>query len=183
MLTKKTILNAEIESKGSSPSADYPSGFVDFFRKYVNGWVAAAVVLPTAITWKAMPVYQSQRGVLATYTALSCVLILAFLFYSRNLLIATENLRSRLGRLGLFLLPLILIGATGYCGYEYVQLLAESARYAQEPLEEALKTVSMGEIHDGTLLIAYYILTVVFAETALFLMAFREWLPRHRVER
>ena len=69
------------------------------------------------------------------------------------------------------------MGATGFCGYMYAQLLSESAHYAQKPLEEALKVVSMGDIHEGTSIIAYYILTLVFAEAALFLMAFREWVP------
>jgi hypothetical protein len=35
----------------------------------------------------------------------------------------------------------------------------------------------MNEIHDGPSIIAYYILTMVFAESGLFLMAFREWRP------
>ncbi len=159
-------------------SSDNSGEFTKFFRNYVNGWVAVAVLLPTAITWKGMPVYQSQRGVLTTYTALTCVLTLAFLFYSRDLFAATRNIRSRLGAIGMFCLPLITIFAAGFCGYKYVQLLSESAFYAQKHVEEALPTLSMDQIQGGTSLIVYYILTVAFAEVALFLMAFREWKPR-----
>jgi hypothetical protein len=178
MPTKKAVPKAGFdESRRSAPWHDPPQGFVNFFRTYVNGWVAAAVVLPTGVTWKAMPVYESQRGILTTYTALACVLALAFLFYSRDLLTATRGVRSRLGAVGLFLLPLVLIGATGFCGYEYARLLKESAYYAQKPLEEALKVVSMSDVHEGTSIIASYLLAVVFAECALFLMAFREWSP------
>jgi hypothetical protein len=154
------------------------TGFSDFFRKYLNAWVAAAIALPTAITWKGMPMYESQRGILTTYTALSCVLILAFLFFVRNQL--TIKLKSRIGAFGLVLLPLFLIGATGYCGYKYHDLLVQSAPYAQEPLSDAYKTVSMEDIHDGGSLITYYILTMVFAESTLFLMAIREWHPQKR---
>ena len=155
-----------------APHDDSPEGFFAFFRTYVNGWVAAALLLPTGITWKGMPIYEGQRNLLTTYTGLSCVLILAFLFSSRDLL---PKLKTRIGAAASLLIPLILICATGFCGYKYVALLTESAYYAQKPLSEALKTVSMGDIHDGTSMIAYYILTMVFAEAALLFMAFREW--------
>lgn len=148
------------------------TGFFDYFKTYVNGWVAAALVLPTAITWKGMPIFEEQRGILTTYTALSCALILAFLFSSRDLL---PRFKTRIGTFGALLIPLALIGATAYCGYKYVALLNEAAYYAQKPLSDALKTVSMGDVHEGTSLIAYYILTMLFAESALFFMAFREW--------
>lgn len=154
------------------------TGFSDFFRKYLNAWVAAAIALPTAITWKGMPMYESQRGILTTYTALSCVLILAFLFFVRNQL--AIKLKSRIGAFGLVLLPLVLICATGYCGYKYHDLLVQSAPYTQEHLSDAYKTVSIEDIHDGGSIIVYYILTMVFAESALFLMAIREWNPQKR---
>src|ERR1039458_9241518 len=93
---------------------DSPASFTDYFKTYINGWVAAAIALPTAITWKGMPMYESQRSILTTYTALSCVLILAFLFYARNQL--TIKLKSRIGSIGLVLLPFALICATGFCG-------------------------------------------------------------------
>jgi len=162
-------------------SRDNPGGFVSFFRSYMNGWIAAAVVLPTAITWKGMPIFESQRGILTTYTALMCILTLAFLFFSRYLFFATSRLRSRIGSIGLFLLPASLIGATVFCGYGYYKTLLNSAHYAGPlSMNEALKTLSMADIHEGTALLAYYILTVVFAEAALFFMAFREWKPSGR---
>jgi len=160
-------------SKKQNDQNDGSTGFSDFFQKYLNAWVAAAIALPTAITWKGMPMYESQRGILTTYTALSCVLILAFLFYARNQL--TIKLKSRIGSVALVVLPLILIGATGFCGYKYHDLLVQSAPYTQRPLADALKTVSMEDIHDGGSILGYYILTMVFAESALFLMAIREW--------
>jgi hypothetical protein len=111
-----------------------------------------------------------------------CVLVLAFLFYSRGIFLATVELRSRIGIVGLFLLPLLLIGAAVFCGYEYYLNLINSAYLTQMHLEDAVKTVSLGDIPRGSALLAYYILTVVFAEAALFFMAFREWLPANQRE-
>jgi hypothetical protein len=158
-------------------SADKGSiSFSVFFQKYLNAWVAAAIALPTAITWKGMPMYESQRGILTTYTALSCVLILSFLFYSRNQL--TIKLKSRIGSMGIVLLPFVLICAAGFCGYKYYDLLIQSAPYTQRALfGDALTKVSLEDIHDGTYILVYYILTMVLAEAALFLMAVREWRP------
>jgi hypothetical protein len=152
------------------------TGFSDFLTKYLNAWVAAAIALPAAITWKGMPMYESQRGILTSYTTLSCVLILAFLFFVRNQI--NIKLKSRIGAIGLVLLPLILICATGYCGYKYHDVLVQSVPYTQQHFSDAYKTVSMEDIHDGGSLIVYYILTMVFAEAALFLMAIREWHPK-----
>jgi hypothetical protein len=75
----ETPASSEQRSKSheTAPAADTPNGFFEYFKKYVNGWVAVALILPTAITWKGMPVYESQRGFLVTYTSLSCVIILA----------------------------------------------------------------------------------------------------------
>jgi hypothetical protein len=122
-----------------------------------------------------MPIYESQRSILTTYTGLSCVLILAYLFYSRAIFMV--RLKSRVGSVGLLILPLILICAAGFCGYEYYKLLVDSVRYTPTPLAlgQALSTLQMNEIQDGPSIIASYILTMVFAESALFLMAFRDW--------
>jgi hypothetical protein len=163
-------------SKNPNPADKGSIDFSDFFQKYLNAWVAAAIALPTAITWKGMPMYESQRGILTTYTALSCILILAFLFYARNQL--TIKLKSGVGSVGIVLLPFFLICATGFCGYKYYDLLIQSAPYTQSSLADARAKVSIEDIHDGTSILAYYILTMVFAEAALFLMAIREWRPR-----
>src|SRR5690348_2007729 len=114
-------------SNKPEPPNSGSTGFSGFFQKYLNAWVAVAIALPTAITWKGMPMYESQRGILTAYTALSCVLIMAFLFYVRNQL--NMKLKSRVGAVGLILMPLVLICATGFCGYKYHELLVESASY------------------------------------------------------
>ena len=102
-----------------------------------------------------------------------CVDLGIFFFYVRNQLIM--KLKSRIGAVGLIFMPLGLICATGFCGYKYHELLVGSASYISVPLLDAEKTVSLEAIHDGGSILAYYILTMVFAESALFLMAIGEW--------
>jgi hypothetical protein len=63
------------------------------------------------------------------------------------------------------------------CGYKYYDLLIQSQPYAQRALSEALAKGSIEDIHKGASILAYYILTMFFAEAALFLMAVREWRP------
>jgi hypothetical protein len=153
-----------------------PGGFTDFFKRYVNGWAAAAVVLPAAINWLGMPVYDSQRAILRTYTTLACVLTLALLFYSRDIFAARTLGRNRIAFYVLKLLPLALLGGAVFCGFRYVDLLKESFYYAQMEQEQALKTVTLVNIQNGTSIMVYYILTLLCAEAALFLMAFQEWM-------
>lgn len=173
MPPKKQSTNGTTEqSEKPAPGDQSPRGFLDYLGTYINGWVAAALVLPTAITWKGMPIFEDQRGILTTYTALSCALILAFLFSSRDLI---PKFKTRIGQARSILIPFILICATAYCGYKYFTLFNDAIYYAKPSYSDPVKTVSMGEIHDGTSLIAYYILTMVFAECAFFFMAFREW--------
>ena len=88
--------------------------------------------------------------------------------------------RSRLGSIGLIFLPILLIGATIFCGWEYYDLLLKSAHYAKPlSMNDALKTLTMPEIQGGSALLAFYILPVVFAEAALFFMAFQAWKRTH----
>jgi hypothetical protein len=77
------------------------------------------------------------------------VLILAYLFYSRAIFIV--RLKSRIGSLGLLILPLVVICATGFCGYKYYELLMDSIRYTPTALAlgQALSTLQMNEIHYG----------------------------------
>ena len=123
-----------------------------------------------------MPVYESQRGILTTFSALSCALILAFLFTSREFIPKTK---SKIGNLASLLIPLGFICATFYCGYEYVQTLIASAHYYKDQtLTEAMKHVELNSIPGGIRIMTYHILIIVFAECAFFFMAFREWKPK-----
>lgn len=153
------------------PKDESSTGFFSYFRTYVNGWVAAALVLPTAITWKGMPMYETQRSLLTTFTTLFCSLTLAFLYTSYDLL---PKFKTRIGTFCSIFISFVLICATIYCAFKYVAVLNESVYYTSNQ-PDALKTLAMNDIHNGYLLIAYYVLTMVLAEGAFFFMAFRKW--------
>jgi hypothetical protein len=155
---------------------DSSEGFWTFFEKHVNGWIASAMVLPTAITWVGIPMYEQQRTTLVAYAPLFCALILAFLFTNRTLLLKISRAKSRVGSSGSLLIPLVLICATGYCAYEYHQVLLCNGHYVPS-LPDAMKSTALDKIRNGMRLMILYILTMVFAECAFFFMAIREWQP------
>jgi hypothetical protein len=169
-------MSSDSESPKPLTTRDTSSVFGFHFGRYINGWVAAAIILPAAITWKGMPVYESQRGILLTYSTLSCALTLAFLFTSREFI---PKAKSRIGRIGSILIPLILIFLTAVCAVQYYETLDESSHTATTgtSLSDDMQKLPLDRIYRGENLIFYYVLTVVFAECAFFLMAFREWRP------
>jgi hypothetical protein len=169
-------MSSDSEAAKPQTTRDNSSVFGFHFSRYINGWVATAIVLPAAITWKGMPVYESQRGILLTYSTLSCALTLAFLFTSREFI---PKAKSRIGRIGSILIPLILIFLTAICATQYYEALSHSVSYYENhvSLSEAMQSYPIDRISRGDELIFNYVLTVVFAECAFFFMAFREWQP------
>ena len=149
--------------------------FIGTLTEHINGWVAVAIVLPTLVTWKGMPVYESQRATLTTVTALSCALILAFLFASRDFI---PKVKSRIGHAASLLIPLALIIGTFYSIVQYLHYLKLSANICQESLSLCMQHMQMNDINHGEDLIWYYIQALVLAECAFFFMAFKEWRPR-----
>jgi hypothetical protein len=174
---KRLMAENSENAAGSSNSGDASEGFLEFFKKYINGWVAIALILPTAVTWKGVPVYEAQRGLLVTFTGLTCGLVLAFLFSNRSIIRGVAKTKSQLGIVGSFLIPLLLIVATGYCGYKYVEVLKFAAQYYDGSFTDALKNLEMNQIRDGNQIMAFHIGIMLFAECALFFMALREWKP------
>jgi hypothetical protein len=147
-------------------------GFLSFLKNYVNEWVAAAAVLPTAITWKGMPMYTSQRPILLSLTSMFCALIMSFLFMNRDFI---PRAKTRLGKLGSGIIAFGLIVATASCAGTYLDTLNQSTRYADTAQDVVLRTFQLDQIHDGGRLIVLYISIMVFAECAFFFMAFREF--------
>lgn len=168
--------------------------FFTHWNKYVNGWIAAALVLPTAITWKGMPVYECQRPALTTLSALSCALILSFLYSSRDFI---PKAKSRFSRLVTLAIPATLILLTATCGASYFDMLERSvpSKYNSfgdslplfPALNDAMKNASLNQVNDGLKIMVSYLGMMIFAECAFFFMAFREWDPEaegaDRVER
>ena len=79
-----TDANAGQRETVHDPSDD-SVGIVEFANKYVNKLIAFAGLFPTAVTWKGMPMYGSQRPTLLSLTSLFCILIIGFLFMNREL--------------------------------------------------------------------------------------------------
>lgn len=153
--------------------------FFTHWNKYVNGWIAAALVLPTAITWKGMPVYECQRPALTTLSALSCALILSFLYSGRDFI---PRAKSRFSRLMTLAIPATFILLTAICGGNYFYMLDRSVPYSDNgrlfpTLNEAMKNASLNQIEDSSPLMAAYLGMMIFAECAFFFMAFHEWRP------
>src|SRR5215469_12597367 len=98
-------------------SKDGFNSFLTFLKNYVNGWIAAAAVLPTAITWKGMPMFDSQRPILLSLTSLFCALIMAFLFMNRDFI---PRAKSRLGKIGSAIIAFGLIAASACSAGTYL---------------------------------------------------------------
>jgi hypothetical protein len=170
-------MSTEINTPTPQTSGDSSSAFRKHVGDYINGWVAAAVILPTAITLKEMPMYECQRSLLLTWTSLSCALILAFLYAGREFI---PKAKSKVGRVVSILIPAVFIIATAYCGIKYYETLKGTAQYLIDStgMGEAMQHLTIDRVPDGEALIVYYILTMVFAECAFFFMAFQEWHPK-----
>jgi hypothetical protein len=147
-------------------------GVVEFASRYVNKLLAFAGLIPTAVTWKGMPMYESQRATLLSLTSLFCILIIGFLFMNRELI---PRAKSRIGKFGSAFIALCLMGACAYCVVRYLGLLNYSTGLWNGSEGDALKNSSPTEISNGGSLIVHYVLAMVAAEAALFFMAIREW--------
>jgi hypothetical protein len=130
------------------------------------------------VTWKALPVYESQKGILATFTTLACILVLAFLFYSRHRFAASMlRLDPTLAR-GLGWLPFLFVLLATVFGFAYFSTLQESlSANPRDPdyVRGVLDQTPLQSIPSGLGLMVCYILTFVTAETALLVMALREY--------
>lgn|SRR5262245_15616581 len=59
--------------------------FARFFKSYMSIWAIVVAALPIPVTLAGtIPTYAAQKGILATYTPLFCVLLLGFIFYARH---------------------------------------------------------------------------------------------------
>ena len=166
-----TDVNGSQRETLHDPSDD-SVGIIEFANKYINKLIAFAGLIPTAVTWKGMPMYASQRPTLLSLTSLFCILIIGFLFMNRELV---PRAKSRIGKFGSAFIALCLIGGCAYCVVRYLGLLNYSTGLWNDSEGDALKNSSPSEISNGGSLIVHYVLAMVAAEAALFFMAIREW--------
>ena len=164
---------AEIKPRDTKNEGDSKS-FFDHLKNQVNGWIAAGALIPTGITWKGMPMYEAHKSILLSATGLFCAFTMGFLFLNRNFI---PKAKSSLGKIVFSLVVLMFIAASVFCFFAYYTTLMHSIDSTSLPQDQVLRTFSINTIHDGTYLIVYYLLTMIFANCAMFLMAYRDWKP------
>lgn len=159
--------------------------FGKFFTGYMGtaSLITAALPIPVA-KLHLIPAYASQSKFLNTYASLMCFLVFAYIFYSRHLLARAMFYRTAgkiAARAWITLLPLVLICCSILCVIAYHIELDNSlgliaAHGVHQSTEVLLEKIDYREIPLAETLVALYLGMFVFAESALVLMAMREYL-------
>jgi hypothetical protein len=178
--------------------------FASFFKGYMGVMpLVTAAVAPLLTMMKAIPVFESQKTTLATYSGLLGFLLLAWVFYVRGAFTkalvsvprpptSTASIRlvyllpliRAMWRLAANLLPLFLIVGSVFCYVQCLRTLDYSIYLARSTPAYA-DIVSQHDIlekwgqresipHSSTLQ-TYYLGIFLFAEMAFVLMALREY--------
>lgn len=178
--------------------------FAGFFKSYMGVMpLVTAAVAPILTLSKAIPVFDSEKSTLATYSGLLGFLMVAWIFYARSMFVpmmvpyhppalpseasddqktwnrARERWEARRHyRANLFPLVLIVLSGTSYCGY--LVMLDIVINSAQQSFKTSRQTLlqTMGtdfSIPDHGVLQALYLGIFVFAEAAFVVMALREY--------
>lgn len=169
----------------SSPNAQRIKKFGRFFTGYMGtaSLVTAALPVPVA-KLHLIPAYASQSKFLNTYASLMCFLVFAYIFYSRHLLARAmfhRTERQIAARAWITLLPFVLICCSIACVITYhieldSSLALIAAHGVYQPTEVLLEKIDYREIPLAETLVALYLGMFVLAESALVLMAMREYL-------
>jgi len=88
----KRVLRKRVKNMTDAKSEHDPpvdarriKNFALFFKSYMSVSTIVAAALPIPITARGViPLFESQKGSLATYTPLACFLILSYVFYMRH---------------------------------------------------------------------------------------------------
>jgi len=175
--------------------------FAGFFKCYMGVMpLVTAAVAPLLTMLNAIPIFESQRAPLATYSGLLGFLVLAWVFYTRGeLASAMVDVAQRPVELPSLqrmwrvykralanMLPLALIVASGFCYLQYFATLndaIEKARYNSQRLYSDIKgrrdvLEKWGQrepIFKAELLQETYLGIFLFAEGAFVVMALKEY--------
>ncbi|MGB6689027.1 MAG: hypothetical protein WBE76_14425 [Terracidiphilus sp.] len=179
--------------------------FAGFFKSYMGVMpLVTAAVAPILTMSKAIPVFDSEKSTLATYSGLLGFLIVAWVFYARSMFVplmvpyhapalppnanrdlkSWEYARARIEKrrhqlANLFPLLLIVLSAMSYCFY--LIILDDALNLGQQSFRtSSRKTLlqTMGtdySIPYHGVLQALYLGIFVFAEAAFVVMALREY--------
>jgi hypothetical protein len=174
--------------------------FASFFKGYMGVMpLVTAAVAPLLTMMKAIPVYESQKTTLATYSGLLGFLLLAWVFYTRGAFVRGMVPRSQssadygtpylikrmMQRFTVNLLPLLLIVGSVLCFIEYLRFLdlsvstiLQAAPASSGPMsrKDILDRIGqMGAIPEASALQSFYLGIFLLAEMAFVLMALREY--------
>jgi uncharacterized membrane protein len=172
--------------------------FASFFKGYMGVMpLVTAAFAPLLTMAKAIPVFESQKTTLATYSGLLGFLLLAWVFYVRGAFVKAMVPRAakstgsagfstsrKMQRWAANLLPLLLIVCSVFCYLKYFSVLDESIGYAREktlhkdlvsPHDILEKWGQLEPIFLSSTLQSYYLGIFLFAEMAFVVMALREY--------
>jgi hypothetical protein len=153
--------------------------FVAFLKGYLGAMpLVTAALAPLLTLSRALPIYELERTEVASFLALLLFLLLAWVFFSRRVLISAMS-RGPVADYAVSLLVLLLITGSVYCFISYNSLLDDSVRGIQHDhhtLRSAiLKDTEPTEVSNNPFIVANYMALFVLAELAFLIMAMREY--------
>jgi hypothetical protein len=172
----------------SDPNTNKDPG-IQKFGRFFTGYMGTASLVTAALpipvrSLHLIPAFVSQEKFMNTYTSMSCFLVFAYVFYSRHTL--ARWMFARRGehfavRFWVSVLPLLFICCSIGCAIAYHRELGQAldalaAAGARLPSSVLLSKIDAREIPGSGRLIVVYLGMFVFAESALVLMAIREYL-------
>jgi hypothetical protein len=171
-------------SRSAKAKAEGFAGFAGFLRRYLSAWpiLAACLIGPIAKYLRLLPVYKDHENMFAATTSLYGLVIAAALFFYRPVARRLRASRS----IAQAWAPLALIVISAGCLFLYLYLIQESIREKRETIagfvpqeqtqsREILARTDLTNIPKGDALFVSYLGMFFAAETALVLMALREY--------
>jgi hypothetical protein len=155
-------------------------GFALFFKSYMSVMpIVTAAVAPILTLARAIPVFEYQRNELALYSGLLGFLLIGYVFFARDALVRGMFSRNLVTKTYVYLLPLILIGGSVYCYFQYQSLIDAAIASIETPegIQNRRGTIlaTVGTLKNGMTLQFWYLGIFVLAEMAFVMMALREY--------
>jgi hypothetical protein len=160
-------------------------GFAKFFKGYMGVMpIVTAAVAPFFTLARAIPVFDVQRTELALYSGLFGFLLVAYVFYAREVFVRSmfTGPMMSLSRCYMYLLPLALIIGSAVCYFEYNAHLDTTVyklnTLSSGKVDRTMALQSAGvkfPLEHGVVLQIFYLGMFSAAEMAFVLMALREY--------
>jgi hypothetical protein len=172
------------------PQEDRLRRFVGFFKGYMGVMpLLTAAVAPLLTAMKTMPIFESHKSVLATYSGLLGFLLLAYVFYLRGPLakaMVPHAPGSRFTAFAVNMIPLLLMAGSIFCYVSYSRALDQSIAKARESARSEYSDIvsrrevlekwgQREEVYRSQYLQYNYLGIFLLAECAFVVMALREY--------